>query len=426
MKHSSVSRNSTTKRNLKKAALGAAACAVVLSAAACGSGFDDQGAQQAQQSSGPAKLQILIGSSGDAETAAVKDAAAKWASANGATATVTPAQDLSQQLGQAFAGGNPPDVFYVDASRFADYASVGALEPYGDKISNSADFYPSLRTTFTYNGTFYCAPKDFSTLALVINQDLWSKAGLSDSDVPTTWDQLTAVSKKIKDAGVTPLAIGDTRDRVGAFMVQAGGWITSPDGKQATADSPENVQALDYVQSLLKDKLAEYPKQLDAGWAGEAFGKGKVAMTVEGNWIKGALQADFPDVKYTVHELPAGPKGKGTLSFTTCWGISAKSKYKQQAISFVEAMTTADQQLTFARAFGVMPSRQSAKDAYVTAFPGDAPFVNGADYAQGPVNAPKMDSVLADFDSGIQQLTSTTPKALLERVQKNTQTALGN
>jgi multiple sugar transport system substrate-binding protein len=379
----------------------------------------------AQQTTGPVSLQILIGSSGDAETAAVKQAARTWATAAGATATVTPAQDLQQQLGQAFAGDNPPDVFYVDAVRFADYASVGALEPYGDKISNPDDFYPTLRTAFTHNGTFYCAPKDFSTLALIVNQDLWSKGGLGDADVPATWEQLTSVSEKLKAKGITPLALGDTRDRIGAFMVQAGGWLTTPDGKQATADSPQNLAALEYVRSLLSGELARYPSQLDAGWGGEAFGKGKAAMTIEGNWIKGALKADFPDVKYTAYELPAGPKGKGTLSFTTCWGIAAKSRHKEQAIAFVEAMTKAEQQMVFARAFGVMPSRQSAKSAYTAEFPADAPFVNGADYAQGPVNAPKMESVLADFDTGLQKLTSTAPKSLLQRVQKNTQAALG-
>ena len=46
---------------------------------------------------------------------------------------MTPAQDIAQQLGQAFAGSNPPDVFYVDAARFADYASVGALYPYATR-----------------------------------------------------------------------------------------------------------------------------------------------------------------------------------------------------------------------------------------------------------------------------------------------------
>lgn len=412
-------------QSFTRTALTAVSLAALLAPAACGGGFDDNDNQGQAQRSGPASLQILIGSSGNAETKAVQDAAAAWARSTGNSATVTPAQDIAQQLGQAFAGDKPPDVFYVDAARFADYASVGALQPYGDKVSDVDDFYPALRQAFTRQGRLYCVPKDFSTLALEINTALWAKAGLGAADVPATWEQLTTVAGKIKKAGLVPLAIGDTRDRVGAFLVQAGGWITSPDGTRATADTAPNLQALQFVQALLRDGLARYPKQLDAGWAGEAFGRGKAAMTIEGNWLKGAMQADYPAVRYTVHELPAGPKGKGTLSFTQCWGIAAKSTQQDAAVRFVEAMTTADQQLAFAKAFGVMPSRQSASQRYLAEFPTDQPFVAGAAYAQGPVNAPKMDSVLADFDAALLGLSSGDPKAVLGRLQKNTEAALG-
>ncbi|MFI5888752.1 extracellular solute-binding protein [Actinoplanes sp. NPDC051513] len=401
--------------------LAAVAGGLLLATSACGSGFDDD--TKTQQSSGPASIQIMIASSGDAETKAVQDAAAAWAKSSGNTATVTPAQDIVQQLGQALAGSTPPDVFYVDAARFADYASVGALEPYAQDMGG--DFLPALNQSFTWDGKLYCVPKDVSTLALAINTDLWSKAGLTDADYPTTWDQLTAVAQKLKGTGATPLAIGDTRDRIGAFLVQAGGWWVSKDGKQPTADTPQNEQALTYVQSLLKNGLAKYPKALDAGWAGEAFGKGKAAMTIEGNWIRGALKTDFPNVKYTVKELPAGPAGKGTLSFTQCWGIAAKSTHKQQAMDFVKAMTTADQQNAFTKAFGVMPSRQDAQANYQQQNPDDAPFVAGSQYAQGPVNAPKMDSVLADLDSQLQGLQNGNPKAILQRFDKNAKTALG-
>ncbi|WFF03472.1 extracellular solute-binding protein [Micromonospora sp. WMMD964] len=411
-------------RTITRAAVAGLAAVALLGSAACGSGFDDSSGDTAQ-SSGPASLQVLIGSSGDAETTVVREAAAKWAGGSGNTVTVTPAQDLTQQLGQALAGGTPPDVFYVDAAQFADYASVGALEPYGDRISNPGDFYESLRTTFTYDGKLYCAPKDFSTLALQINTDLWAKAGLTDADVPTTWDQLTTVAQKIKAKGQVPLALGDTRDRIGAFMVQNGGWLTSKDGKQPTADTPENLAALQYVKSMLTTGLAKYPKQLDAGWSGEAFGKGKAVMTIEGNWIKGALQTDFPNVKYRVVALPAGPKGQGTLSFTQCWGVAAKSKYKDQAIKFVEAMTSGEQQMAFSKAFGVMPSRQSAGEQYSSAFPADKPFIDGAAYAQGPVNAPKMDSVLKDLDTGLQGLANGDPKTVLQNFDKNAKAALG-
>ncbi|WP_433537548.1 sugar ABC transporter substrate-binding protein [Micromonospora sp. CA-249363] len=410
-------------RTLTRAAVAGLAAVALFGSAACGSGFDDSG--DAAQSSGPASLQILIGSSGDAETKAVQDAAAKWASSSGNSATVTPAQDLTQQLGQSLAGGTPPDVFYVDAARFADYASVGALEPYGDKLSDKGDFYESLRMTFSYDGKLYCAPKDFSTLALQINTDLWAKAGLTDADVPTTWDQLTATAQKIKAKGQVALALGDTRDRIGAFLVQNGGWLMSEDGKQPTADSAKNLAALEYVKTLLTSGLAKYPKQLDSGWSGEAFGKGKAVMTIEGNWIKGAMQNDFPNVKYKVVPLPAGPSGQGTLSFTQCWGIAAKSKYKDQAIKFVEAMTSGEQQLTFAKAVGVMPSRQSVRDQYTAAFPADKVFIDGAAYAQGPVNAPKMDSVLKDLDTGLQGLANGDPKTVLQNFDKNAKAALG-
>ena len=106
-------------------------------------------------------------------------------------------------------------------------------------------------------------------------------------------------------------------------------------------------------------------------------------------------------------------------------GIAAKSKYKDQAIKFVEAMTTGEQQMTFAKAFGVMPSRQSVRDQYTTAFPADKPFIAGADYAQGPVNAPKMDSVVGDLDTGLQGLANGNPKTILATFDKNAKAALG-
>ncbi|GAB4054361.1 sugar ABC transporter substrate-binding protein [Catellatospora paridis] len=402
-----------------RAGLRAFVAACLLALAACG---DASG--PVPQRTGPADLQVLIGSSGAAETKAVTEAAAAWAATSGNAVTVIPAQDLDQQLGQAFAGSSPPDVFYVDAARFADFASVGALEPYADGLPSAGDFYPTLRQAFTYQGRFYCAPKDFATLALQVNEDLWAQAGLTAADVPRDWAQLTAVAERIAAKGITPLVLGDTVERIGAFLVQAGGWLISPDGSRVTADTPENLTALQYVQQLLRTRLARYPSALDTGWAGEAFGRGLAAMTVEGNWIRGALAGDYPGVRYTVHELPTGPAGEGTLSFTTCWGISARTPYRAQAVAFVEAMTAVDQQLAFASAYGVMPSVTTARERYLQAFPADRAFLDGADHAQGPVNAPKMGNVLSDFDTQLQRLAVADPQAILRRLQRNMTVAL--
>ena len=79
--------------------------------------------------------------------------------------------------------------------------------------------------TFTYDGKLYCAPKDYSTLGLVINTDLWAKAGLTDADIPKDWAGLETVAKKLTKGKVTGLVIGNDINRSGAFMVQAGGWV---------------------------------------------------------------------------------------------------------------------------------------------------------------------------------------------------------
>ena len=415
-------------RPVRRLAAAAGLASLALAAAACGGGGGfSKGADSAGQPAkekGPVALKMLIASSGDAETGAVKAAAAAWGSKTGNTVDVAVAQDLGQQLGQAFAGGTPPDLFYTDAARFPDYVKAGSLYAYGDQVKNPDDFYAPLKATFTYNNKFYCAPKDFSTLGLQISKPAFAKAGLTDADIPTTWDQLHTVAKKLTSGKQVGLAIGDTRDRIDAFLIQAGGGITNADSSKITANAPENVTALNFVKSMLADGTAKYPKQLDAGWSGEAFGTGKAAMAMEGNWIDGAMKKDYPKVGYQVAELPKGPKGRGTLLFTQCWGIADKSSHKAAAVDLVNSLTTVDQQLSFADAFGVMPSRSSAKAAYVQKFPKDAAFIAGGDYGRGPVNKPGFDSVLADFDTGLAGLKTGDSAAILASLQKNAAAAL--
>ncbi len=375
---------------------------------------------------GGGEITLLYGASGPAETAAIDAAAAAFTEKTGTKVTATPAQDLTQQLAQGFSSGQSPDVFYVSADQFANYASAGNLLPYADSLSNADDFYPALKDSFTYEDKFYCAPKDMSTLALFINTDLWTKAGLTDADIPTTWDQLAEVSKKLAAGDVAGLTIAPERDRLGAFMVQNGAFLVDQDGN-VTVNDPKNVEALKFVQTQLNEGNFESFKDLGAGWAGEAFGKGSAAMTIEGNWLLGSLQKDFPNIKYTVAELPAGPNGdKGTLVFTNCWGISATTENPDQAKAFVEAMTAKDQQLTFAKDFGVIPSIESAQADYLKEFPNNAPFVNGIEYARGVIGKAGITDVLTDFNAQLEGLASGgDPKTILDSVQQNLTDAIG-
>lgn len=412
-----------------RASLALVAGVGLMLATACGggdSGFDSgSGSDTGGGATSGVKLTMLIGSSGDAETKAVTDASTAWGQKGGNTVTVTPAKDLTQELTQALAGGSPPDIFYVDASKFAGLVKGGALASYGDQLPNKDDFYPNLLQSFTSEGKVYCAPKDFSTLALEINTDLWKKAGLTEADYPQTWDQLETVAKKLTTGGVTGLVMSDTLDRVDAFMRQAGGSLLNSDNTAFTADTPENLAGLQYVQKLAKEGVLKFPKQVDAGWGGEAMGKGKAAMAIEGNWIVGGVKNDYPNLKYAVVPLPKGAQ-QATLSFTNCWGVAAKSKNQAAAVDLVKYLTSTDQQLAFSKAFGVMPSVKSAAAQFASQFPAQKAFVDSAAYATGPTSLPGFDQVQKDFDSKILGLSdgSSDPKAMLAALQKNGTAAL--
>jgi len=397
-----------------------AAAGLAVGLTACGSGFGSGGSKQ--DNSKP--LSILIGSSGDAETAAVKSAVAAWSKSSGVKATVTVASDLNQQLAQGFSSGKPADVFYLSTDALAGYASNGSLYSYGDKLSNKGDFYPNLVKSFTYNNKLVCAPKDFSTLQLIINTDLWSKAGLTDSDIPTTWDELSTVAKKLTTGSQTGLVMGGEYARVGAFMTEAGGNLMNADSTKATADSDANLKALQYVKDNLVAGDFKYAADVGAGWGGEAFGKQLGAMTIEGNWITGSQKADYPDVKYKVVPLPKGPAGAGTLQFTNCWGIAADSANKSGALDLVQKLTSKSDQLAFAKAFGVMPSIQSAASEWKKEFPALAPFLDAADYAQNVPTAKGVADVVTDFNSQVAKLATGDPKAILTSTQKNLEALL--
>lgn len=413
-------------RTRRKTLAVAVTAAAALALSACGgSGFSGSEGESAEaEGATDAPISVLIGSSGEAETTSVTEAVDAWASESGMDASVSVASDLPQQLSQGFASGEPADVFYVSTDLFAGYAANGSLEPYGDDLENKDDFYPALQEAFTYEDQLYCAPKDFSTLGLVINNTLWEEAGLTEDDVPTTWEDLASVAEQLTTDDVVGLGYGPEFQRLGVFTAQAGGGLVT-DGA-ATVNTPENVEGLTFVQEMMNDGVAAFSSDLGSGWGGEAFGKGQAAMVIEGNWIAGAMSNDFPDVDYQVAELPEGPAGPGTLQFTNCWGIAADSDNIEGAKELVAHLTTAETQLSFAEAFGVMPSLQSAAEDWSTQYPDLAAFIAGGDYAQNLPAQQGASDVLAELNAQLETIKTADLQQLLDTLQTDMESVVAD
>ncbi|MEO3752167.1 extracellular solute-binding protein [Streptomyces sp. B6B3] len=421
--HPATTRPPRDGRRRARTAHAVAAGGLLLTAlAGCSSNFGED--ETEQDDSASQQLTVLIATSGDAETDAVRAAAGAYEEESGNTVRVEVAQDINQQLGQAFAGGEPPDVFYVDSSQFANYAEGGSLHPYGERITDVDDFSPALRQSFTRDGELVCVPKDTSSLALIVNAELWRAAGLTEADRPETWEQLRDVAERLTGDGVTGMVTTEEYQRLGAFMRQAGGWITNAEQTAMTADSPENAEALEFVRGMLDDGSWRYASDLDAQWAGEAFGEGQAAMTVEGGWLAGALAADYPDVEYEVLPLPEGPAGQGTLAFTNCWGVAQDSAHREAAVDLVDFLTRPEQQIAMGEAFGAIPSRVSAAEDYLAEHPEQEAWGASGDWVQGPVTIQGFDTVLAQFNTDLAELRTADPDTILADLQRYGEAAL--
>ncbi len=384
-------------------------------------------------------LNFMIASSGPAETNADKAAATAWGKATGNKVNVINASNLTLQLTEAFSGGTPPDVFYGETPMFESMVKNDQLLQSGPSVDPASDFYPSLVQAYTYDHSFYCVPKDSSTLAIEINTNLWKAAGLTNADLPTTWAKLAYDAKVLTKGHVTGLVMSNSLDRVGAFFAEAGGSYMNKSDTGFAFDSAQNVQALTYLQGLAKKGYLKFTPGdgVDAGWGGEALGESLAAMTVEGNWIIGAMQSDYPKIPYEVVPLPAGPSGRhGTLVFTNCWGIAAGSKYTAAAVSFAKYLASPAQQLRFANAFGVMPSRPPVAEEWAKEHttpiasgnetPNVAAFVQGDAYALPQVATVGFSTVETAFNNEIDGLAngSSTPQQMLSSLQSNSQALL--
>lgn len=332
--------------------------------------------------------------------------------------------DYDTKLQTSLAGGSPPDVFYVDSFKLPDLVAAGAIEPAEGKLDNADDFYSSLRDAFTIDGTFYCPPKDFSTLGLQYNKDMFDAAGLDYPTADWTWDELRAAAEQLtnEDEGVYGMVINPDFARWIAFLYQAGGSVTSADFSEMTINSPDALAALEFYIGMVDDGIANQPSELDSGWNGEAFGKGRAAMSMEGNWIVPFLADQFPDLNYGVAQLPAGPGGEGTMAFTVCYAVPAGVDATRQdaAFALVNFLTGPDGMKQWTDLGLAMPTRESLRAGWLEQYPDLEPFLDGAEFANPWQFRPGFQDVLDTINDGLQQAFTGTalPEDVLENAQE--------
>lgn len=253
-------------------------------------------------------------------------------------------QKLKTQLG----AGNAPDVFYVDASYFGSFAANDVLlsldELEADEELDTSDFFEPLIDAFRHDGSLYGVPKDFSTLGLFYNTELFEQAGV---EAPETWadlqEALAAVAKKT-DVKAPMMEYGNAR-MWKAFLHQNGGQMLSDDGSEAVFASDAGVEALQFMLDLRNEGLLATPDELGSGWHGAGLGTEEIAAAVVGPWAFPFLAENHPEVdeKIDVAHLPIPSGGqKATSAYTVSYSVSGNTGSPAAARELVKGLTSSE------------------------------------------------------------------------------------
>lgn len=262
-----------------------------------------------------------------------------------------------------------PEIFGIlgDSREMSSFINAGHVANLNDALNESSGawkntfFDGAINTTyFTPNNQFnvpqgyYGIPIDVTTIPMIYNKKLFTKAGLDPQKPPKTWDEFLEAGKKLKKIGVTgfvsgwgeswliySLATNMAHNVMGAQKV-----MDTFRGKVKYTD-PQWIQVFEAFEKLQKAGFVDSSLVTLGNKASEqAFSSERSGMTFNGSWCVNVYAGMNADLDYAPFSTPA----LGNKFPQTVWGgagsvfsVNPKSPNKDAAIAFLKWLTAKEQ-----------------------------------------------------------------------------------
>ena len=232
-------------------------------------------------------------------------------------------EDYWTRLMSGVAGGDVPDIAQFHNSQ--TQAFLNHLEPFPADLFDydryKEDFI-NFEAAYLFDGTFHFYPVGIMSGLIFYNTDYWAEAGLTEADIPTTWDEFREIARSspsmiLQEIFKSRLCTQRHPGRVLARSpLPAGRKALRRRCQDSSLNNEAGIKALELIEQLIfEDRVTE------PGFLGfsEAMGTGHAAMVYSWSWLGGELNNNYPDLNWGVFGLPTfdGKLAPGPVARTT-------------------------------------------------------------------------------------------------------------
>lgn len=255
---------------------------------------------------------------------------------------ITPWSDYFTRLPVALHAGTGPDIFMPHIQ----YTSIlrPNMAPYSLGGISNEDLLTDFRTAGNHisDGEIYWIDQGIIMSAIIYNKDMWADAGLTDDDIPITWDELIEVAQLLTEfndngdievQGFSPN--GAVFDLWKDLVLQQGHFLFNAEGTAPHINTPAGIAASQLIYDMYYvHEIADI--RFPEGW--QALGNNDAAMIYSFSWLFPLLDYMFPDLNYGYFNMPAFtedvPPAFGRLSGEASLGVPAIADPEVQAVAF--------------------------------------------------------------------------------------------
>lgn len=273
----------------------------------------------------------------------------------------------ADRMGTLLLSGAAPEVMMVRSTYAFTFMSVGGFRPLDDLIARDGIdlnmFNQGDLRSFQLLGSTYALPSMSGsawTNLMFYNKDIMTNSGVDPERPPQTWSEWRAAARQMTRMSAEGTVIqGGTHI---PWLSQIGAWNNarywSDDWRKAAVESPEAVEALDFMATLLDDTYGSWPAYIAYYRYGDSFWEGNSSIYFTNN--SGFALAQEADFEWGVSLAPVNEKNPdakpyGLVSSTWAYAIPATvSDAKLEAAwLFLKYLTTHEEGAGyFARAQG--------------------------------------------------------------------------